>query len=182
MIPRGLFLFGMIAVLSFSSCRDRGDDPRPVAEDISTDDQLFRLVTVTQPFRTYTLFPEVDSVARGSLNGSTAHQPLVRVSINATAHAALEHDSLPAGASFPDGSIIFKQIIAGGQTSLFAIMYKNRENPLSANGWLWAEFTPDGTPFISVTRRGINCTECHAREQGPRHDFVRTFERRHRNG
>jgi hypothetical protein len=102
---------------------------------------------------------------------------MIRVSMNATAMSALRADTLPAGSSFPDRSIILKQIITGGQTSLYAILYKDRNNTFASNGWLWAEITPDGTPFISLTRKGVNCTGCHSLEQGPRRDFVRTFER-----
>jgi hypothetical protein len=57
-------------------------------------------------------------------------------------------------------------------------MRRDRLSPHAGEGWLWAEFEPDGTPFISVTGAGRNCTGCHMREQGPQHDLVRTFERR----
>jgi hypothetical protein len=56
-------------------------------------------------------------------------------------------------------------------------MRKDDANPMSANGWLWAEYQLNGTPAYSLTNRGIGCVGCHAREQGPEHDFVRTFER-----
>lgn len=167
-----------IVLSCISSCKDQGNPPPSSSgEIISSDAQLFGVVTQMQPFVSYSLFPDVDSVTSGTLNGSNAHRPMIRVSMNATAFDALWADTLPAGTSFPDGSIIFKQIISAGQTSLYAIIYKDRNNPLAGNGWLWAEFLPDGTPFISLTRKGANCTGCHSLEQGPRHDFVRTFER-----
>jgi hypothetical protein len=173
-----LLIVSGIVLSCISSCKDQGDPPPSLTREIiSSDAQLFSVVTQVQPFTSYSLFPDVDSVTSGTLNGSAAHRPLVRVSMNATALGALRADTLPAGASFPDGSIIFKQIMSGGQTSLYAILYKDKNNPLAGNGWLWAEFLPDGTPFISLTRKGANCTGCHSLEQGPRHDFVRTFER-----
>jgi hypothetical protein len=176
-VPR-LFVEVGIVLFCISSCKDQGAPPTSsTMEIISSDAQLFGVVTQVQPFASYSLFPDVDSVASGTLNGSTAHRPLVRVSMNATALGALQADTLPAGTSFPDGSIIFKQIISGAQTSLYAIIYKDKNNPLASNGWLWAEFLPDGTPFISLTRKGANCTGCHSLECGPQHDFVRTFER-----
>lgn len=159
------------------SCTDQGETPP--SRYISTDAELFHLVTVEQPFSNYTLFPGADSVTSGTLNGSTAHQPLVRVSMNATAFHALNNGRLPAGSEFPDGSIIFKQIRQGTETDLYAIIYKDPDNPLAGNGWLWAEIRPDGTPFISLTLGGRNCAGCHARELGPLNDFVRTFERQH---
>ncbi|MBM2840386.1 MAG: hypothetical protein HW412_914 [Bacteroidetes bacterium] len=163
----------MLSVVS--SCKDQGDEIIP----LSPDAELFRHVSQVDPFTSYRLFPNVDSVTTGTLIGSHAHQPLVRVSMNAIAYSALRNDTLPAGSQFPDGSVVFKQIMMNGQVTLYAVILKDSDHGLSGNGWLWAEFTPDGSPFISVTRRGVNCTGCHALEQGPRHDFVRTFERQH---
>lgn len=172
-----LVAFG-VAASCISSCTDQGVPPGSNREIISSDAQLYSIVTEGLPFTTYSLFPGVDSVTSGTLNGSTAHRPMVRVLVNVTALGALRADTLPAGSAFPDGSIMFKQIITGGQTSLYAILYKQRNNPFAGNGWLWAEFMPDGTPFISMTHKGVQCTGCHSLEQGLQHDFVRTFERR----
>jgi hypothetical protein len=159
------------------SCTDLGETTP--SRHISTDAELFHIVTVEQPFSSFSLFPNADSVTSGTLNGSTAHQPVVRVSMNATAFHALSNGRLPAGARFPDGSIIFKQIRQGTEPDLYAVIYKDRGNPLAGNGWLWAEIRPDGTPFISLTLGGSNCTGCHAGELGQLNDFVRTFERQH---
>jgi len=164
----------LVIFCGFLSCRDEGTSP---PGGISTDAQLFTFVTQIQPFSAYTLFPRADSVASGTLNGSNAHQPMVRVSMNAKAFGALQNDTLPAGATFPDSSIIIKQIISNNQTILYALIYKDRSNPLAGNGWLWAEYQPDGGVMFSIMNRGSSCTGCHAREQGPQHDFVRTFER-----
>ncbi len=173
-----LFLPAVLLLIANSfSCTDQGETLP--SQHISTDAELFHIVTVEQPFWNYTLFPNADSVTSGTLNGSTAHQPIVRVSLNAVALQALENGRLPAFTSFPDGSIVFKQIRRGAETDLFAIIYKDSDNPLATNGWLWAEIWPDGTPFISITLGGRNCTGCHARELGVQNDFVRTFERQH---
>jgi hypothetical protein len=158
-----------------SSCADMGSVvPVPA---VSSDQELFSRVTVSDPFSSYTLFPRVDSVTSGTLNGSTAHQPLVRVSMNAKALSSLMNGSLPAGSGFPDGSVIFKQVIVNGQTVVYAVILKDGANPLSGNGWLWAEYHPDGTVAFSVTNKGSGCIGCHSLEQGMQHDHVRTFER-----
>ncbi len=164
-------------IFSILSCNDQGEDVIPSAQGISSDAELFEFITQTDPFTAYALFPGVDSITSGTLNGSTAHQPLVKVRMNVIALGALQGGSLPDGSTFPNGSIIFKEILSGNTTQLYAVIYKDPDNPLAGNGWLWAEFEPDGTPFISMTGAGIQCTGCHAREQGPQNDFVRTFER-----
>lgn len=167
-------------LLLLPSCSDLGDAPRASAPiSIQSDAGLFRHIMQVEPFTGYSLFPRVDSVTSGTLNGSHAHQPLVRVSINTTASGILQDGRLPAGVTFPDGSIIFKEILMGGTTVLYAVMYKDASNRFAGNGWLWAEYRPDGTVDFSLTTRGISCVGCHSFEQGPQHDFVRTFERQH---
>jgi hypothetical protein len=160
--------------ISFSSC---GDDPTDPGSGVSADESLFSQVTQTDPFTTYTLFPNADSVASGTLNGSNAHQPMVRVSMNATAFGVLRGDTLPAGSSFPNGSVVFKQIISGSQTTLYAVMRKDSASNFAGNGWLWAEYGTDGSVVYSVENRGSACISCHLREDGLQNDHVRTFER-----
>lgn len=173
---RLIYLF--IVAIACASCQDRGSDQlQQPAPRIASDADLFLAVTRTDPFTAYALFPGVDSVTSGTLNGSNAHRPLVRVRMNAVAFSILRGDTLPAGTRFPDGSIIFKEILSQDAVQLYAVMYKDAFNPLAGNGWLWAEYEPDGTTFISVLRQGVDCTSCHARELGPQNDFVRTFER-----
>lgn len=123
--------------------------------EIASDADLFALVTKTEPFSTYRLFPNADELVRGTLNGR-----------------------LPNGTSFPNGSIIFKEVRTdGGTTVTYAIMYKSPLNQLAGSGWLWAELSPTGTVGYSVSNRGAGCTGCHALERGVLNDLVRTFER-----
>jgi hypothetical protein len=168
----------VLVALTPLACREGvGPKDTNAPQQISTDAQLYELVTQTAPFSAYPLFPRVDSVTIGTLNGSTAHRPLVRVRMNPAAFSILQDGRLPTGAMFPDGSILLKEIISGGTTTLYAMIYKDRTNPLAASGWLWAEYQPGGTVVFSISERGSGCVSCHMREQGPQHDFVRTFER-----
>jgi hypothetical protein len=152
--------------------------PSP-ADGIQDSAALFQLITQTDPLTAYTLFPNVEEFTVGRLNGSEAHRPIVRVSINARALGALQSGRLPTAAQFPAGSIILKEIRprADAPATLYAVMYKDVGNTLAGNGWLWAEFSPDGSVGYSVSNRGTACTSCHQREQGPLNDLVRTFER-----
>lgn len=148
--------------------------PSPNTGAIATDSALFTLVTETEPFGSYALFPKADPINFGSL----AHQPSDRVRLNATAFAALQNERLPSGTRFPDGSVIFKEILSSaGTVTLYSVMYKDSGNPLAANDWLWAEFSPGGTVAFSINSRGSACTACHSQGRGSTNDFVRTFER-----
>lgn len=156
-----------------------GDRPTTTTTSgVSSDSALFRVLTETEPFGSYSLFPNAEAVTAGTLNGSTAHGPLVRVSLNATAAGALQNGRLPPGTRFPNGSVIFKEIqTSGGATIVYAVMYKDGGNRLASNGWLWAELYPTGSVAYSISNRGAGCTGCHLLEQGRQNDLVRTFER-----
>ena len=146
---------------------------------IRDDAALFRLVSQTDPFTRYTVFPNADEFTTGRLNGSEAHGPVIRVSLNATAAGALQGGRLATGTRFPDGSIVFKEIKPGATAaaSVYAVMVKDAGNSLAGNGWLWAEYSPTGSVVFSINSRGNACTSCHLREQGPQNDLVRSFER-----
>ncbi len=175
----GALAAAVVASLSAFRCSDAGVPPAGDAEAIiATDAQLFALITGTPPYTGYPLFPGVDSVASGTLNGSGAHQPLVRVSMNPIALESLTADTLPAGSVFAHGSVIVKEIREQGATTHLAVMMKEPASADAAGGWLWAEYIPDGTVVFSIRSRGDGCVPCHSREQGPRNDLVRTFERR----
>lgn len=160
------------------SCDQGSDLPSQLASGrFTSDGQVFAFVTQADPYHLYTLFPKADSVVAGSLSGSTAHQPSVRVSLNATAMRVLSAGLLPEDVSFQDSSVILKEIKISGQTTVLAIMVKDRSNALSNGGRLWAEFGPDGSPLYSIQRGGVGCVGCHSLEQGLRNDRVRMFER-----
>ena len=164
--------------LAFSLSCSEGPTSPATAGAISSDSAFFTLVTQTEPFGSYTLFPDLPGNAGGILSGSSAHQPRIRVSMNAKAFAALQNGRLPQGTTFPDGSIVFKEVLANsGATSLYTVMYRDRSSTLAGNGWLWAEYRTDGGTEYSITNRGGACTGCHSLDQGPRNDFVRSFER-----
>ncbi len=153
--------------------------PPSSAPAIGDDASLFRLVTQTEPFAAYGLFPNAEEFTTGRLVGSAAHRPVVRVTLNGRAASALVGGRLPAGGRFPDGSIVFKEIRAGqsAMPHVYALMYRDQANPLAGDGWLWAEYSPTGSVVYSVTERGSGCVGCHRLERGPQNDLVRTFER-----
>lgn len=178
----GLSLFVVLALVV--SCDDDNPSgptaPAPAPTTAILDDaSLFRLIAQTEPFGSYTLFPNAEEFTTGRLNGSEAHRTVVRVSLNVRAAAALQNGRLPSGGRFPDGSVIFKELrpSSGAPASAYVVIYKDSSNSLAGNGWLWAEFSPSGTVAYSISNRGAACTSCHLREQGAQNDSVRTFER-----
>jgi len=179
--------FSLAAVVAGVSCGRAGNtgsggtptSPSSPGASIQTDAALFQLITQTDAFGRYTLFPNADELTTGRLNGSEAHRPVIRVSLNAIAAGALQNGRLAAGARFPEGSIVFKEIrpSASATPTMYAVMLKASGNSLAGNGWLWAEYGPTGAVVFSINSRGSACISCHLREQGPANDLVRSFER-----
>jgi len=171
----------LVALVVLSACDENNGpmapSPPPTAV-IADDAALLRHVTQVEPFGGYSLFPNADAVTTGTLIGSDAHRPMIRVRLNDTARSVLQDGQLPIDTRFPDGSVVFKEILGSqGTVSAYAIMYKAAGDPRAGNGWLWAEFTVDGGVMYSIANRSAACTGCHLLNQGPRNDLVRTFER-----
>ena len=141
--------------------------------DVVDDQSLWQLLTRIDPFDSYRPFPGVDEISSGRLDGADAH-PRARVTLNATAMRVLENGKLPPGRRFPNGSVIFKELVGQG---VYAVMRKDEGGPLSGAGWVWAEFRTNGSVLYSTSGRGGACISCHSRQKGPENDLVRTFER-----
>jgi hypothetical protein len=148
--------------------------PTPSPEGVADDATFFKLISRDEPYQSYRLFPNTTEISSGRLDGAGAH-PSARVRINTSAAQSLTDGKLPSGSRFRSGSVIVKEITSGGQAGLLAVM--RRDGPNSGVGWQWAEYRPDGSVVYSINGRGGACIECHSRQQGPRNDLVRTFER-----
>ena len=66
-------------------------------------------------------------------------------------------------ASFPDSSVIVKELSTNGVLGTYAVMMKLR-NSASAGfgGWIWAEYERDGRVRYSTSGRGAACSSCHS--------------------
>ena len=114
----------------------------------------------------------IDSVfnpAGGSPHGN------FKLKFNNTAASALDGTGrLPVGGSFPDGSLIVKEGFTGTGNMLYAVMKKDSESKFAANGWLWAEYKPDGEIIYNIKEKGAACISCHSASTN--RDQVRSFD------
>lgn len=134
------------------------------------DIELFEESSATSGYTYY----NQDATIRTSSNPS-AHNPYFRVRFNSVANTALtDNGKLPQGGSFPDGSIVVKELYDSptGGIKLYAIM-KKEDHPDAGAGWLWAEYEDDGKVVYSVSNGGDGCTGCHSADD---RDYVRIFE------
>ena len=109
------------------------------------------------------------SAASASPHGS------FKLRFNDIASQALDNSGeLPSGQKFPPGSILVKEVYKGSDLYIYAVIKKAPSDASSANGWLWAEYLPDGSLGYSINGKGSSCTSCHS--ETPNRDLVRTFD------
>ncbi|MCI0437490.1 MAG: cytochrome P460 family protein [Gemmatimonadetes bacterium] len=89
----------------------------------------------------------------------------LRIRMNARAATQLDAQGyFRAGASFPDSSLIVKELYdATGRITTLAVMLKRRGDPnAAANDWLWGYFDGSGNVKFALSTRGSVCTSCHS--------------------
>jgi hypothetical protein len=129
-------------------------------EVTGADKTLFEKSNTTTGF---TFYKNDNSILPTSNQGG--HNKPFRVRFNAIAQAALtDNGKLPAGGSFPEGSLIVKEVYDanGNSVQILAVMEKATTNSSASAGWLWAEYSPDGKEIISVADKGQACISCHS--------------------
>lgn len=172
-------VLGLVLGIGCGSQPSQPTAPSATTSAIRDDASFFRQISQTDPLSRYSVLPSAEEFTTGRLDGSEAHRPIIRVSLNAAALGSLQNGRLAAGAKFAEGSIVLKELrsSATAATSLYAVMMKDSANSLAGDGWLWAEYGPAGSVAFSVSSRGNACISCHRRQQGPQNDLVRSFER-----
>jgi hypothetical protein len=124
-----------------------------------TDAQVSALARATSGWTYYRNRP--DTLLRSQ--GSGHAEARLRTRFNARAATQLDASGkVRAGASFPDSSLIVKELIIGGTLNRYAVMMKMRNSANAGSGWLWAYYAPDGSPQIPITSRGAACVGCHS--------------------
>jgi Cytochrome P460 len=155
--------FCAIAVAGFTqSCKKENTD---------VETMLFSEFSTTTG---YTFYKSNATVLSSS--PQSAHNHFFRVRFNEIAKNALtDNGKLPVGGTFPEGAIVAKELYdsATGQLAFYAVMKKATNDSNAGNGWLWAEYNPNGQIAYSVTKKGAGCISCH-KTNG--RDLVRLFD------
>ena len=137
-----------------------------------TDQQLFDMASTTTGFTYYRNNPAFLVSQSGQAHGSW-----VRFRYNAVAQAALtDNGKLPTGGTFPEGSLIVKELhgdTTGNDLNGYAIILKAPNDPDARNGWVWAEYFGSPTLGTRVTDDSQFCVNCHSINH---RDYNRVFE------
>lgn len=107
--------------------------------------------------------------------GGSPHGPF-KLKFNTTASAALtDNGRLPAGSSFPQGSLIVKELYSGNLLTTYVVMKKDKESKFRSEGdWIWGEYKADGSLIYSAGNKGMSCIPCHT--SGSVRDYTRSFD------
>jgi hypothetical protein len=163
---QSLFILSLVILVVASCTKDKGEIE---SKAINTDAKLFAFYQ-SQTF-SYYKGDNVNKIA--SMSGE--HIGTYFLKFNAKATSALGPDGkLAAGSSFPDSSLVVKEMYNGGATPyMYIMLMKNSKSPLAKNGWLWAKYNPDGTNIYSIGQDASTCISCHA--PGGR-DYLQSFD------
>lgn len=162
-IKVALLFLSVMAVVS--SCKKEDEES---TEDINENAALYEL---TKSDEGYIYFKNGDELP----GTSPSPHGSFKLRFNDVAAAALDSTGkLPVGASFPENSLIVKDLYSGGSLNLIAVMQKKPSSSNSANNWVWAEYNPGGEVVYSVSENGAACTSCHSTSSN--RDFIKTFD------
>lgn len=153
----------VVSALLFSSCKKDEEEEKKDNKDLYCE--------IGKPG--YTYYAGTQQIVEG-LGG--AHG-FIKVRFNSIAAAALDSTGkLPIGSSFPQGSVIVKEIYssAAGGLNIYAVMKKSPNDKNAGSGWIWGEYKQGGDVVFSAAKKGNGCISCHS--SGDQRDLVRTFD------
>ena len=148
----------LLGLWALSSCK-KEDEPK------GTDLELYEMAKVTEGFTWYMLS---DGLLDKSA-GSGHNYPFLRTRYNTEAATQLDPDGkIKPGASFPEGSLVVKELYNDGSTlGRYAILYKDSGNAdADANGWVWGYIDANGSVAEPASKKGTSCIGCHTQDGG----------------
>ncbi len=159
----GLFFSTLLCCFSLSCSNENAQNLTPGISDSFLFEQI-----KAPGYRFYLN----DSSFFESFVGS-GHSGPVRIRFNAKAQGSFDSTGrLPVSATFPDKSMVVKELYSNGMLQSYAFMYKSASDPNSAGGWLWGYMNLSGVVTIRANK-GQGCIGCHSIE-GNR-DLVRVM-------
>lgn len=146
--------FCISLIMTLNSCK------KDAAVDL-TDTELYNMAKETTGFTWY----KNSDIKLNKSTGSGHSELFLRTRYNAIAATNLGLDGkIIAGTTFPEGSLIVKELYSDATTlTSYAILYKqaNHKNA-DANGWVWGYVFTDGSVKAPSAEKGSGCISCHS--------------------
>lgn len=148
------FCFPLMVLGLFASCKK---------EDTVSgiEKEMLDLAKVSTGFIWYKNSPQLLNKSAGSGHP----QPLFRTRYNAVAATKLDaNGKIIAGAEFPEGSLIIKELYSNATTfARYAMLYKKSSSAeADANGWVWGYINADERAEEPASNKGTSCSSCHS--------------------
>lgn len=138
-------------------------------EAAGTDKELLDMAQATTGFTWY----KNSNILLAKSNASGHSEAFLKTRFNSTAASKLDAGGkLIDGTSFPDGSLIVKELYKNESTlNRYAILYKKPGHPdADEKGWVWGYINADGTVAAAASQKGAGCKSCHS--QGGNIDYL----------
>ncbi len=166
-----LYIFSALTLCLPIACKKEEQKEDPALAKGLTDESMYASVKDNSGYVYY----KNDASIKAS-SKSTAHGTWFNLLFNSVASAALtDNGKLPVGVSFPEGSIVVKELYETQQGGLkyIAVMQKASKNENQNGGWVWGEFEADGKVYSGIGTKGGGCAGFHSSCD---RDKVRAFE------
>ena len=151
-----VFIFLMLAGFLFSCSNDN-------QEQDNTDKDLYEMAKQTAGFQWY---KNSDGLEAGTDSlGSQHGLPYFRARFNTEAATQLDGNGrVKEGATFPEGSLIVKELFDDTQTfAVYAVRLKMAgHKDADAKGWVWGYLNADGSVREPASNKGNACITCHS--------------------
>lgn len=129
--------------------------------DALTIPKIFEIAKQTSG---YTWYKKSDAyLTRNSVSGHI--ESLQRTRLDAIAATQLDaNGKVKAGAVFPEGSTIVKELVNADKTiNGYALLIKRKADPSAdADGWVWGYVTAAGAERHPLSSKGNGCIACHS--------------------
>jgi hypothetical protein len=167
---RTSFIYGVfaVAIISITLQACKKDEPA-----VGIDLELLNMAEETSNFVWY----KFDNSWLPKSSGSAHNYNNLRTRYNFIAADQLDTDGkVMANASFPEGSVIVKELSDGNAVELYAILYKQSASEYADdNGWVWGYVNSDATVETSAEGRGVGCISCHSQQGNIDYMLMNTF-------
>lgn len=150
--------FLLFCIWMFHSCTK---DKNIADANNSTDKFIYDMAVSANGF---TWYKNSEALLNKS-TGSAHPQSFLRTRYNSIAATKLDAaGKIMNGASFPEGSLIVKELYEGSANLVrYAILYKKSDSPdADAKGWVWGYINTDGRIVEAASKKGSACIGCHS--------------------
>jgi hypothetical protein len=149
----GLLIFS----ISISSCKKKSEPA------VGIDMQMFEMAKPTAGFT----WNKYSSPFWNKSSGSGHNYSKLRTRYNEIASAMLDNDGkVKAGAVFPEGSFIVKELSNGDMAERYAMLLKSSGSAeADEKGWVWGYVNANGSVSVVAIEKGAQCKGCHNQDE-----------------